>query len=115
VEYACDRDAILRDGCDVPSPCAPEAIDSMKCIDKHGCWGGGTWCGPQDPDCYCSRHCKNVLYDVHCRPSATGTGSDCDCLIDEIPVGSCQQPETTELTCDVWVSCCNQYFPALQQ
>jgi hypothetical protein len=115
VEYACERDAILRDGCDASSPCGHESNDRLECTLEHGCYGGGTWCGPEYPYCYCSRNCKKVGYGVNCTPSSTGTGFDCECSIDKTPVGSCEQPETTELTCDIWVSCCNQYFPALQQ
>jgi hypothetical protein len=119
-QYACYRDAILQDGCDVSPPCGPELGAASDCAWHHGCLPsalGNNLCEPDPADstCYCRKSCKPtdppLQYRVDCTPNATATETHCDCFYNDALVGSCQQ---TELSCDVWTSCCNQYFPALQ-
>jgi hypothetical protein len=92
----------------------------VACMDAHGCLrledrqypcapvydGGSTTCG-------CAKECKGgTVYRTDC-PKTSGTMIDCECFVNDVSVGTCQQGFLEQ--CDQWNGCCHQYFPPLPQ
>jgi hypothetical protein len=89
-----------------------------ECLSQNGClpdiWSA-FGCAPDQNDagpakCNCSKECWFQAggwgaLETKCVPS--DAGSHCDCVIDDDPVGSCEQ---LDFVCDVWTSCCRIYF-----
>jgi hypothetical protein len=90
-------------------PCWSAQIDAAECLLEHGCWSSPHVCEPSDvflDECHCKKSCKvDMLYEAHCT---TDFGViHCDCSIGGVLAGTCEQPE---FICDVWTSCCRQFF-----
>jgi hypothetical protein len=117
--YACYTDLYSREGCGAAGePCAQLYWDAGKCIWSHGCQQliPGECIPkenpPEPPTCTCTKDCRGASltvaptrYQAVCTPSAAG--SSCDCFVDEVMAGSCEQ---SDFVCDVWTSCCRKYF-----
>jgi hypothetical protein len=91
--------------------CWAQQVDAARCLLEHGCWSWPHRCEPSKvflDQCTCEKTCKAQLhYGTSCTPDFGVT--HCDCYIDGSLAGNCEQVET-DLTCDVWTSCCRQYF-----
>jgi hypothetical protein len=123
LEYDCYRNfAKAQDpnnhDCPLPWPkeCLGLSQASSSCAHKFGCvdiLDSCNW-GPR-PDggveCSCIRECMLKFYKARCW--ASGTTSTCDCLVDDVSVGTCDGGAMP--VCDKYLleSCCNQYFMLL--
>jgi hypothetical protein len=56
--------------------------------------------------CKCDKGCVDGYYYIDCFSDLTVT--NCDCFIDNVLIGTCQEPG--DPICDVRYGCCNQYF-----
>jgi hypothetical protein len=87
------------------------------CIDVHGCNNVEGSCEPTyeggSTSCGCSKECKGgTVYRTDC-PKTSGTMIDCECFVNDVSVGTCQQSFLDQ--CDQWNGCCHQHFPPLPQ
>jgi hypothetical protein len=126
--WACYLDVSSREGCESNKAPQCNTIDenATSCIlENGGClfYRAGGLCEPVDqspdpPRCHCYRECYGEMppnfeqmrsYSVDC--TSDSTESRCECYISSKLVGTCRQPP--EPICDIWTSCCNQFFDLL--
>jgi hypothetical protein len=109
--YMCYTDNAQAD-CDQPMACADEEDTVQACIKMYGCANDGCFGGQGmngESSCGCDDTCKGTKYSTNCTTPAGGGMTTCDCLVDEMSVGTCTQTDTDG--CGTKDSCCNaQYF-----
>jgi hypothetical protein len=124
--WACWVEVTSREGCNTNKhiDCWKEDDDIFWCVKRNrGCYfwtgdSGERFCGPlgNPPTCDCTRVCAlqdpNVHFQ-HFRSECTSdfTVSQCECYNNVTLVGTCEEGPVP--ICDVWASCCNQFFDEL--
>jgi hypothetical protein len=126
--WACYLDVASREGCMSNKAPQCDTIDenATSCIlENGGClfYRVATMCEPEDhspdpPTCHCYKECLGTVppnfeplnsYTVDCTTDLTV--SQCECRVSSMLVGTCEQGP--EPICDIWTSCCNQFFDLL--
>jgi hypothetical protein len=101
--------------------CLPERAAADNCRKLFGCTRvslcDDSMAGPNGGFmCDCAQLCRfNIPHEYRCWPE--GTNWFCECSVDGVPAGTCEQPPAPACIQDdtygyfnVWESCCNQFF-----
>lgn len=106
--YDCFGAALASQGCNLdPDTCKSQNDIAGVCIN-----GGMATCGTNgcsasgNNDCSCTGDCNGYALQADCK--GTPGAVECSCLVDGQYAGSCKD---SDLTCDLFVGCCAQYFP----
>lgn len=98
--------------CDFPPMCMGQQAALEDCREMFGCAGGGTCFGGSgmggETSCGCEDTCKGTQLATDCTTPAGSTITTCDCRVEGMSVGTCQQGDAN--LCGVEEGCCNAMF-----
>jgi hypothetical protein len=98
-----------------PLECAEALVEWQSCMWGFGCipfdCSGRSGGGPNgEHTCECLAVCYDSRYHYESKCWTTGTTSSCDCLINDILVGTCEGGAEPFCSANLWEGCCNQFF-----
>ncbi len=99
--------------CDEPMACKTQEQALDTCIATYGCSSDSTCFGGMgmngEMSCGCDETCKGTKYSTNCTTPAGGGMATCDCLVNDMSVGTCQMADPAG--CGPKDTCCNtDYF-----
>ena len=93
--------------CDTLQQALTTCVETFGCSPDGSCFGGGGMNG--EMSCGCDQMCKGKKYSTNCTTPAGGGMATCDCLVDDMSVGTCQMANPGG--CGPKETCCNtDYF-----